>query len=270
MDCPPVSPGGGSEVPEALLEPGVGAGLTGSPWWRWAALMSPALAGEFFTTSTTWEPHIWGFCFFSPLSPLLVLVCFSHIWAGCSLQITYRWILGHVVSGAFIPGQDLSFPPSQPLLKLFPPPRMPFSKSYILFCPSRLSSTAPSPPRCFSDCPELGRDLAHPCCTTLSLSLGSLIYLLVWLWPELTHPWAWTSLSVRGTITPAQETEPQTHFLHLPLTSRHLHKQRIWLRSQARSHKTLEHCREQRKYRLFCAEWLFLITKKKKKNFFNV
>src|SRR5574337_501138 len=34
--CPPgvlgVSPGGGSEVPEALLEPGVGAGLTGSPW----------------------------------------------------------------------------------------------------------------------------------------------------------------------------------------------------------------------------------------------
>ena len=32
MDCPPVSPGGGSEVPEALLEPGVGAGLTGSPW----------------------------------------------------------------------------------------------------------------------------------------------------------------------------------------------------------------------------------------------
>ena len=26
------SPGGGSEVPEALLEPGVGAGLTGSPW----------------------------------------------------------------------------------------------------------------------------------------------------------------------------------------------------------------------------------------------
>ena len=25
MDCPPVSPGGGSEVPEALLEPGVGA-----------------------------------------------------------------------------------------------------------------------------------------------------------------------------------------------------------------------------------------------------
>ena len=30
MDCPPVSPGGGSEVPEALLEPGVGAGLTGS------------------------------------------------------------------------------------------------------------------------------------------------------------------------------------------------------------------------------------------------
>ena len=31
MDCPPVSPGGGSEVPEALLEPGVGAGLTGSP-----------------------------------------------------------------------------------------------------------------------------------------------------------------------------------------------------------------------------------------------
>ena len=27
-----VSPGGGSEVPEALLEPGVGAGLTGSPW----------------------------------------------------------------------------------------------------------------------------------------------------------------------------------------------------------------------------------------------
>ena len=24
MDCPPVSPGGGSEVPEALLEPGVG------------------------------------------------------------------------------------------------------------------------------------------------------------------------------------------------------------------------------------------------------
>ena len=25
-------PGGGSEVPEALLEPGVGAGLTGSPW----------------------------------------------------------------------------------------------------------------------------------------------------------------------------------------------------------------------------------------------
>ena len=26
MDCPPVSPGGGSEVPEALLEPGVGAG----------------------------------------------------------------------------------------------------------------------------------------------------------------------------------------------------------------------------------------------------
>ena len=43
MDCPPVSPGGGSEVPEALLEPGVGAGLTGSPWllrvsrcsWHW-------------------------------------------------------------------------------------------------------------------------------------------------------------------------------------------------------------------------------------------
>ena len=32
MDCPPVSPGGGSELPEALLEPGVGAGLTGSPW----------------------------------------------------------------------------------------------------------------------------------------------------------------------------------------------------------------------------------------------
>src|SRR5574337_595154 len=32
MDCLPVSPGGGSEVPEALLEPGVGAGLTGSPW----------------------------------------------------------------------------------------------------------------------------------------------------------------------------------------------------------------------------------------------
>ena len=31
-DGPPVSPGGGSEVPEALLEPGVGAGLTGSPW----------------------------------------------------------------------------------------------------------------------------------------------------------------------------------------------------------------------------------------------
>ena len=29
MDCPPVSPGGGSEVPEALLEPGLGAGLTG-------------------------------------------------------------------------------------------------------------------------------------------------------------------------------------------------------------------------------------------------
>src|SRR5574337_1186755 len=29
MDCPPVSPGGGSEVPEALLEPGVGAGLGG-------------------------------------------------------------------------------------------------------------------------------------------------------------------------------------------------------------------------------------------------
>ena len=26
------APGGGSEVPEALLEPGVGAGLTGSPW----------------------------------------------------------------------------------------------------------------------------------------------------------------------------------------------------------------------------------------------
>ena len=35
MDCPPVSPGGGSELPEALLEPGVGAGLTGSPWWRY-------------------------------------------------------------------------------------------------------------------------------------------------------------------------------------------------------------------------------------------
>ena len=26
------SPDGGSAVPEALLEPGVGAGLTGSPW----------------------------------------------------------------------------------------------------------------------------------------------------------------------------------------------------------------------------------------------
>ena len=30
MDCPPVSPGGGSELPEALLEPGVGAGSPGA------------------------------------------------------------------------------------------------------------------------------------------------------------------------------------------------------------------------------------------------
>ena len=30
MDCPPVSPGGGSEVPEALLEPGVGRGSPGA------------------------------------------------------------------------------------------------------------------------------------------------------------------------------------------------------------------------------------------------
>src|SRR5574340_997505 len=45
MDCPPVSPGGGSEVPEALLEPGVGAGLTGSPWGRWAAHRERARGG---------------------------------------------------------------------------------------------------------------------------------------------------------------------------------------------------------------------------------
>src|SRR5574342_487675 len=45
MDCPPVSPGGGSEVPEALLEPGVGAGLTGSPWCRWAAHRERARGG---------------------------------------------------------------------------------------------------------------------------------------------------------------------------------------------------------------------------------
>src|SRR5574337_694384 len=45
MDCPPVSPGGGSEVPEALLEPGVGAGLTGSPWGRWAARRERARGG---------------------------------------------------------------------------------------------------------------------------------------------------------------------------------------------------------------------------------
>ena len=31
MDCPPVSPGGGSEVPEALLEPGVGGGAHREP-----------------------------------------------------------------------------------------------------------------------------------------------------------------------------------------------------------------------------------------------
>ena len=44
MYCPPVSPGGGSEVPAALLEPGVGAGLTGSPWWRkcWSSAMFKA------------------------------------------------------------------------------------------------------------------------------------------------------------------------------------------------------------------------------------
>src|SRR5574340_671183 len=30
MDCPPVSPGGGSEVPEALLEPGWGRGSPGA------------------------------------------------------------------------------------------------------------------------------------------------------------------------------------------------------------------------------------------------
>src|SRR5574341_1281989 len=45
MDCPPVSPGGGSEVPEALLEPGVGAGLTGSPCCRWAARRERARGG---------------------------------------------------------------------------------------------------------------------------------------------------------------------------------------------------------------------------------
>src|SRR5574340_1096531 len=45
MDCPPVSPGGGSEVPEALLEPGVGGGLTGSPWGRWAARRERARGG---------------------------------------------------------------------------------------------------------------------------------------------------------------------------------------------------------------------------------
>src|SRR5574341_1131517 len=45
MDCPPVSPGGGSEVPEALLEPGVGAGLTWSPWCRWAAHRERARGG---------------------------------------------------------------------------------------------------------------------------------------------------------------------------------------------------------------------------------
>src|SRR5574340_110737 len=45
MDCPPVSPGGGSEVPEALLEPGAGAGLTGSPWGRWAAHRERARGG---------------------------------------------------------------------------------------------------------------------------------------------------------------------------------------------------------------------------------
>ena len=31
MDCPPVSPGRGRELPEALLEPGVGAGAHREP-----------------------------------------------------------------------------------------------------------------------------------------------------------------------------------------------------------------------------------------------
>ena len=96
---------------------------------------------------------------------------------------------------------------------------MPFPKAYILFRPSRLSSTVPLPPGSFPNYPGFGRDITRPCSTTPSLSVGSLIYLFVQLWPELAHPGAPASLSMRGTITPARKTELQTQFPQLPLTS---------------------------------------------------
>lgn len=60
--------------------------------------------------------------------------------------------------------------------------------------------------------------------------------------------------------------EKLRHRLSFPAASNstsHLHKQRIWLCSQAQSHRTFEHCREQRKYRLFCAKSDFSLLVKK-------
>lgn len=93
------------------------------------------------------------------------------------------------VGGGLEKGIDLIFPPFRPLPKLFLLPRMPFPKAYILFCPSRLSSTAPSPPGSFSNYPGFGRDITRPCSTTPSLSVGSLIYVYLFdcgqSWPIL-------------------------------------------------------------------------------------
>ena len=74
MDCPPVSPGGGSEVPEALLEPGVGAGLTGSPGILASRPCPPSP-----------RPCAWGVC------ESCVCLCVSEVWlCGASLSLPRR------------------------------------------------------------------------------------------------------------------------------------------------------------------------------------
>ena len=70
-----------------------------------------------------------------------------------------------------------------PLPKLFPPHGKPFLQAYILPCPSRLSSTGPSPLGSFSDSLGLGREPTVFCTGPPSLSLGSLVCIICILLP---------------------------------------------------------------------------------------
>lgn len=140
---------------------------------------------------------------------------------------------------------------------------MPFLQACILPCPSGLCSTAALLKACLTilglegvspypvPCPIPFCEIPDVCCLFISSTVArsGLPWRAVPFWtPNLTGKMEADSISLAA-----------SNFM------RHLHKQKIWLCSQAQSHKMLEHYGEQREYRLFYAKNDFSLLQKKKK-----